>query len=65
LAAGLRELGYVEGRNLAVERRFADGRPERLPELASELARLHADVIVAANNVAIAARSRRPRRSPS
>ncbi len=56
LDAGLGELGYVEGRNLvAVERRFAAGRPERLPQLASELARLHVDVIVAANNLTIAA----------
>src|SRR5436309_15450231 len=33
----LRELGYVEGRNLAMEYRFAEGRPERFPALASEL----------------------------
>jgi hypothetical protein len=55
LDAGLRELGYVEGRNLVIERRFADGRTERLPELASQLAHLNVDVIVAANNVTIAA----------
>ena len=55
LDAGLSELGYVEGRNLVIERRFADGRTERLPELASQLADLNVDVIVAANNVTIAA----------
>jgi putative ABC transport system substrate-binding protein len=45
---GLRELGYVEGRNLHVERRFAEGRPERLPGLAKELAAQSLDVIVTA-----------------
>ncbi len=42
----LRELGYVEGRNLVVEYRWAEGRLERLPELAAELVRLKVDVIV-------------------
>ena len=45
---GLRELGYVEGRNIAVEPRFAEGRHDRLPELASDLVRHNVDVIVAA-----------------
>lgn len=44
---GLRELGYVEGHNIAIEFRSADGRPERLPDLAAELLRLKVDVIVA------------------
>jgi putative ABC transport system substrate-binding protein len=43
----LREQGFVVGRNLVVESRFADGRRERLPELAAELVRLNVDVIVA------------------
>jgi putative tryptophan/tyrosine transport system substrate-binding protein len=43
---GMRELGYVEGKNLTLEWRFADGKPERLPELAAELVRLKVDVIV-------------------
>ena len=43
---GLRDLGYVEGRNLIIEYRSADGRAERFPELASELVRLKVDVIV-------------------
>jgi putative ABC transport system substrate-binding protein len=34
---GLRDLGYVDGRTIAIEYRFAEGRPERLPELAAEL----------------------------
>jgi putative ABC transport system substrate-binding protein len=45
---GLRELGYVEGRNIALEPRFADGRHERLPGLVAELVSLKVDVIVSA-----------------
>src|SRR5262249_3408928 len=45
----LRELGYVEGRTLALDWRFAAGNPERLPEIAAELARRDVDVIVAMN----------------
>ena len=43
---GLRELGYVDGQTVAIEFRFAEGKPERLPALAAELARLKVDVIV-------------------
>ena len=43
----LRDLGYVEGRNLVIENRFAEGRYERLPELARELLRLNVDLLVA------------------
>jgi len=43
---GLRDLGYIEGQNVSLEYRFADGRVGRLPELAAELARLELDVIV-------------------
>jgi putative tryptophan/tyrosine transport system substrate-binding protein len=49
---GLRERGWVEGRDLMIEARRADGRPERLPALAAELVRLHVDVIVAASSAA-------------
>ena len=45
LVAGLRELGYVEERNIKIEWRFADGVYDRLPGLAVELARLNVDVI--------------------
>ena len=44
---GLRELGYVEGKNIIIEYRSADGRPERFPDLASELIRTQVDLIVA------------------
>jgi putative ABC transport system substrate-binding protein len=43
---GLNELGWVEGRNLVIEWRFAGGRAERLPELAAELVRLRVEIIV-------------------
>jgi putative ABC transport system substrate-binding protein len=43
---GLRELGYSEGRNIVVEYRWADGKPERLPALAAELVKMKVDVIV-------------------
>jgi len=46
-ALGLRELGYVEGQNIVVEQRYADGRPERLAELAAELVQLKVAVILA------------------
>ena len=45
---GMRELGYVEGKNLTIEWRFAEGKADRLPELAAELVRLQMDVIVGA-----------------
>ena len=46
LRQGLRELGYIEGRNITIELRTAEGKPERLPALAAELVRLKVDVIV-------------------
>jgi putative ABC transport system substrate-binding protein len=44
---GLQDLGYVEGKNLALTYRFAEGKAERLPELAAELVGLKVDMIVA------------------
>jgi len=52
---GLRDLGYVEGQNVAIESRYADGRFEKLPGLATELVRLNVDVIVASPTEAIRA----------
>ena len=45
---GLRELGYVEGKNIVIERRFAEGKLDRLNEFAAEFVRLKVDVIVTA-----------------
>ena len=50
LKEGLRDLGYVEGRNLVFEARYAGGKMERLPDLAAELVRLRVDVIVTGTN---------------
>ena len=44
----LRELGYIEGQNIAIEYRYAEGKHDRLPELAAELVRLKVDIIVVA-----------------
>ncbi|HEV8344397.1 MAG TPA: ABC transporter substrate-binding protein [Candidatus Binatia bacterium] len=43
---GLRDLGYVEGKNIAIEYRYAEGKSDRLPDFAAELVRLKVDVIV-------------------
>ena len=45
---GLRELGYVEGKNIVIEWRSAEGKRDRLPALAAELVRLKVDIIVTA-----------------
>ena len=49
----LRELGYIEGQNIATEYRYAEGKRERMPELAAELVRLKVDIIVAAGGTGI------------
>jgi putative tryptophan/tyrosine transport system substrate-binding protein len=48
IRAALRELGYLEGQNLAIEYRYGEGKPDRFPALAAELVRLKVDIIVAA-----------------
>ena len=52
---GLRDLGYIEGRNVVMEYRNAEGKLERLPELAADLVRLRPDVIVAGGTPALRA----------
>lgn len=52
---GLRELGYVEGQSIIIEPRYAEGKLNRLPDLAGELVRLKVDVIVAGGSTAIQA----------
>jgi ABC-type uncharacterized transport system substrate-binding protein len=50
---GLRDLGYVEGKNILIEHRYAEGRLDRLPTFVHEFVQLKVDVILAANNVVI------------
>ena len=52
----LRELGYVEGKNVLIEYRYAEGKLERLPDLAAELVRVKVDVIVTTGPAVIAAK---------
>jgi putative tryptophan/tyrosine transport system substrate-binding protein len=49
---GLRELGYIEGKNIIIEWRSADGKPDRLPAIASELVHLNLDALVTAGPAA-------------
>ena len=58
LPRALRELGYVEGKNLELQWRWAEGQAERLPALANELVRLKVDVIVAVTNQPVLAAKR-------
>jgi ABC-type uncharacterized transport system substrate-binding protein len=53
----LRELGYVEGQNIAIEYRYGEGNRDRYPELAAELVRLKVDIIVAAGGTVQAAKN--------
>jgi putative ABC transport system substrate-binding protein len=48
---GLGALGYVEGKNIIIDFRYAEGRPERLAELAEDLVRLKVDIIVVQNDL--------------
>ena len=61
---GLQERGYVEGRNIIVERRYTQGMPERMNEMAAELVRMKVDVIVAGTDATIAAIKRQTRSIP-
>jgi putative tryptophan/tyrosine transport system substrate-binding protein len=61
---GLRALGYVEGQNLIIESRYAEGSEERLPDLAAELVRLKVEVIVAGGSSTIRAAQHATRTIP-
>jgi putative ABC transport system substrate-binding protein len=61
---GLRELGYVEGQNLVIEYRSADGRANRFPDLANELVRLKVDLILARGTPAVTAAKNATRTIP-
>jgi len=52
---GLNSLGYTEGKNVVIEYRFAEGKLDRLPDLATELVRLGVDVIVTSNTPGVSA----------
>jgi putative tryptophan/tyrosine transport system substrate-binding protein len=58
LPSSLRELGYVDGQNLTIEWRFANGKLDRLPKLAQELVQLRVDTLVANSPVAVEAAKR-------
>jgi ABC-type uncharacterized transport system substrate-binding protein len=61
---GLRERGYVEGKNIALEYRYAEGREERLPELAAELVQVKVDVIVVTADISAQAAQRATKTLP-
>jgi putative tryptophan/tyrosine transport system substrate-binding protein len=64
LIEALRDLGYVEGRTIQIEYRWAEGRPERLDALAADLVRVNVDLIVASGDAAIRAARQASRMVP-
>ncbi len=52
---GLRDLGYVEGKNIVIEYRYAEGRDDRVRDLAADLVRLKVDIIVTSSTIAVGA----------
>ncbi len=61
---GLRDLGWVEGKNISIEYRYAEGRSDRIPDLAADLVRLKVDVIVASAATAALAAQKATRAIP-
>ena len=61
---GLRDLGYVEGKNMVVEYRYAEGKMDRIPSLVAELVQLKVDVLVSPTDQRSSPPSKRPRQSP-
>ena len=60
----LRELGYVEGKNITIEARYADGNFDRVPELARDLVRLNVDLLVVGASKVLKPQKRQVRRFP-
>jgi putative ABC transport system substrate-binding protein len=67
IRVALRELGYIEGQNIATDYRYAEGKIDRFLALAAELVRLKVDIIMVAGGgrAPLAAKNARPRRFPS
>ena len=61
---GLKDLGYVEGKNILIEFRYAEGKRDRVPSLVAELVQLKVDVLISGDDTRSAPRRRRPRRFP-
>ena len=62
---GLQQSGYIEGRNVAIEYRWADGRNDRLPGMAAELVRRRVTVIVATDTASVSRHGQQPLRFQS
>jgi putative ABC transport system substrate-binding protein len=62
---GFRELGYIEGKNIFIEIRYAEGKQDRLSDVATELVKLKVDVIVTATRPGVLLPRTRQARSPS
>ena len=65
LRQGLRELGYVEGKNINIDYRYDEGKPGRLQQLAEELVRLKVDILLAMTRIQPEGRRNRPQPSQS
>src|SRR5215467_14470605 len=61
---GLRELGYLDGKNIVIEWRYAEGKQDRLPALVIELVRLKVDIIVTSNSAATRAAKEATKTTP-
>ena len=64
LLQGLRDLGWIEGKNISIEYRYAEGKADRLPDLAADLVRLKVDIIVASVNTDASAAKKATRTIP-
>ena len=65
LRQGLREFGYIEGKNIIIEHRNAGGKPDRYREIAAELVRLKVDAIVVSGELAVLALKQSTQTAPS